>query len=77
MKVNLGSGFEFESFELEQAKEAEQLATETNGSVYSWKTIGNSNWLERGLSIADVLALTVLPKESPDWIELPNDEENE
>ncbi len=75
MKVNLGDGFEFESFELEQARDAELLAADTNGHVYSWKTIGNANWLEKGLSIANVLAITVLPKDSPDWIDLPDDAE--
>lgn len=76
MKVNLGDGFEFETFELEQASEAEHLAAETNSSVYSWKTIGNSNWLVKGLSIADILAITVLPKDSPEWIDLPDDRED-
>jgi hypothetical protein len=73
MKVNLGNGFEFETFELEQAREAEQLAAKKNGYVYSWKTIGSSNWLEKGLSITDVLAIMVLPKDAPDWIDLPDD----
>lgn len=77
MKVNLGDDFQFETFELEQAKEAEQLAAETNGSVYSWKTIGKSNWLVKGLAIADVLAITVLPNGSSDWIDLPDDKEDE
>ncbi|MFZ5858562.1 MAG: hypothetical protein ACOYZ6_17175 [Chloroflexota bacterium] len=75
MKVNLGDGFEFETFELEQARDAIQLATETKGSVYSWKTIGNSNWLEKGLSITDVLAITVLPKGFPESLDLPDDED--
>lgn len=75
MKVNLGNGFEFETFELEQAGQAEQLAAETNGAVYSWKTTGSSNWLEKGLSIVDVLGITVLPKDAPEWIDLPDDED--
>lgn len=77
MKVNLGDGFEFETFELEEAGDAEHVAAETNGVIYSWKTAGNLNWLEKGLSIVDVLGIIVLPKGSPDWIDLPNDGEDE
>lgn len=75
MKVNLGNGFEFETFELKQGGQAEKLAAETNGAVYSWKATGSSNWLEKGLSIVDVLGITVLPKDTPEWIDLPDDEE--
>jgi hypothetical protein len=75
MNVNLGNGFEFETFELEQAGQAEKLAAETNGAVYSWKAAGSSNWLEKGLSIVDILGITVLPKDAPEWIDLPDDEE--
>jgi hypothetical protein len=75
VKINLGNSIEFDLFQIEESQKAKQLALRTNGVVYSWKTVGESNWLERGVSIADVLGLTILPKESPDWIDLPNDKE--
>jgi hypothetical protein len=74
MKVSLDGTFEFEFFEIEELKSAEQYAEKINGLVYSWKTIGYSNWLEKGLSVTDVLGLAVLPSDSPDWIDLPDDE---
>ena len=75
MKINLGDNFEFELFQLEEIESVEQLAKETNGSIYSWKTVGDANWLEKGISVADVLGITVLSSELPDWINLPDDEE--
>jgi hypothetical protein len=73
MKASLDGVFEFEFFELEDLKNAEQYAKKIGGSIYSWKTIGYSNWLEKRLSIADVFGLAVLPKDLPDWIDLPDD----
>jgi len=73
MKISLDGALEFEFFELEDSKKAEQFSESTDGEVYSWKTIGYSNWLEKRSSITDVLGLAVLPKGLPDWIELPDD----
>jgi hypothetical protein len=73
MIVNLGNGIEFECFQIENARNVEKLAQETNGVVYSWITEGHFNWLERGYSIIDVLGLTILPAGLPDEIDLPND----
>ncbi len=73
MKISLGDVLGFEFFELEELKTAEQFAERIDGSIYSWKSIGHSNWLEKRLSVADVLGLAVLPKDLPDWIELPDD----
>jgi hypothetical protein len=75
MKVSLEENLEFEFFQIEELKSAEQYAKEINGSIYSWKTTGKSNWLEKNLSIVDVLGLAVLPKNLPDWIDLPDDGE--
>jgi len=61
MKVNLGNEFEFECFEIEDAQYVERLAEELKGSVYSWKTVGYANWLQKGFSVVDVLGLTILP----------------
>ena len=80
MKVSLDGNVDFEFFEIEELKSAEQYAELIDGSIYSWKTIGYSNWLEKRLSVADVLGLAVLQKGLPDWIDLPNDamdDENE
>ena len=75
MKVSLDGKFEFEFFQIEELQNAEQYAEEIDGSIYSWKTTGNSNWLEKRLSVADVLGLVVLPKNMPEWIDLPEDGE--
>jgi hypothetical protein len=74
MKVNLGNGFEFECFEIEEAQDVERLAKETVGSVFSWKIEGRYNWLQKGFTVVDVLGLTILPKGLPDVIDLPDDE---
>lgn len=75
MKVSLVEDLEFEFFQIEELKNAKQYAKEVDGSIYSWKTIGKSNWLEKRLSVVDVLGLAVLPKNLPDWINLPDDGE--
>lgn len=75
MKVSLEENLEFEFFQIEELKSAEQYSKEINGSIYSWKTTGKSNWLEKNLSVVDVLGLAVLPKNLPDWIDLPDDGE--
>ena len=73
MKVILGSQVEFEFFQIEEAQDAETLAKTMNGEVYSWKTEGISNWLEKGYSVVDTLGLVVLSKGLPNQIALPND----
>jgi hypothetical protein len=75
MKVNLGKDFEFECFQIQEARDVERLAEESNSSVYSWKTVGNANWLQKGFTVVDVLGLTILPKGLPDLIDLPDDDE--
>lgn len=77
MKVSPDGIFEFELFELEDLKNAEQYAEKIDGSIYSWKTIGYSNWLEKRLSNVDVLGLAVLPNGLPDWIDLPDDKKED
>ncbi|MBK9780266.1 MAG: hypothetical protein IPP55_09485 [Anaerolineales bacterium] len=73
MKISLDGALEFEFFELEDVKKAEQFAENIDGVIYSWKVIGYSNWLEKRLSVADVLGLAVLPKGLSDWIDLHDD----
>lgn len=77
MKAYPDGIFEFELFELEDLKNAKEYAEKINGSIYSWKTIGYSNWLEKRLSNVDVLGFVVLPKGMPDWIGLPEDAKEE
>lgn len=76
MKVNLSLQMELDLFQLEEAKLAERLAQRSKSNLYSWKTSGNQNWLERGLSLTDVLGIVVLPSGLPDIIDMPNDVEN-
>lgn len=76
MKVTLGNSYEFEFFQIEDFEKARQYAERVDGSIYSWKTTGKSNWLEKRLSISDVLGLAVLPKDLPDWIDLPDDKDS-
>jgi hypothetical protein len=75
MKIHLSDEIEFECFEIEDACNAEKLAKETDGVIYSWKTEGCTNWLEKGVSVVDVLGLTMLPNNLPNEIDLPDDEE--
>lgn len=60
-------------YDLEQHADAEACAESSGGQVFSWKTTGRSNWLEKGFSVVDVLALVVLPAGLPDTIDMPQD----
>lgn len=74
MRQTIYLSFDVEFFNIEQIAEAEQKAIETNGDLYSWKTSGISNWLEKGLSLSDVLGLLIIPREFPEQIDLLDDE---
>ena len=73
MQIKLELKLDAEFYQLEDVRQAEKLAEETDQKIYCWKTTGHSNWLERDLSITDVLGLVVLPKSLPDTIEMPDD----
>ena len=73
MRIVLRNQIESDFFHLEDARQAEQLAAKGESQVYCWKTSGRSNWLERGLSISDVLGLVILPKGLSEIIEMPDD----
>jgi len=60
-------------FMLEEARKAHELAECTENVVYSWKTSGHSNWLEKGGSLVDVLGFVVLPHGLPPIIEMADD----
>lgn len=66
-----------ELFDVLEEDKASEFAERTNGEVYSWKTIGRSNWLEHGYRRVDTLALVVIPKSLPHKIELADDIEEE
>lgn len=74
IKQSIYLKFETEAFNTDEVREAQELANETNGVLYCWKTSGTENWLERGLSKSDVLAIVVLPRKLPKQIDMPDDE---
>ncbi len=74
MNVNLGGGIKFECFQIEDARDAEKLAQEIDGVVYSWKTEGRFNWLEKGFSVVDTFGLAIISQGLPNKIDLPDDE---
>lgn len=73
MKITLPLHLELEMFQLEEVERAEQKAEESNSLLYSWKTSGSENWLERGLSVTDVLGIIILPRGLPDVLDMPDD----
>jgi len=73
MKVVLPIESETTLFDLEEVAMAEEVARNLDGEIYCWKTVGVHNWLERGLSVVDVLGLLVLSKALPLIIEMPDD----
>ncbi len=73
MQLSLLIELDAHFFDRDESEQAESLAKSTNGAIYSWKTVGCSNWLERGYSCADVLGMVVLPKSLPDYIDMPDD----
>lgn len=77
IKQTIYLAFEVEIFDTEEICKAERKTLETNGALYCWKTSGNSNWLEKGLSFSDVLGVIVLPNNLPEQIEMLDDEETE
>lgn len=66
MKVVFSQNLSFDIFDIESANDVYILAAKNNGVVYSWKTEGKYNWLEKGFHVVDVLGLTILPEGLPD-----------
>lgn len=73
INISLSIYIDAEVFQIEEISEVQHLAAETHSQVYSWKTIGRSNWLDRGMSISDVLGLVILPQGLPDYMEMADD----
>ncbi len=76
IKQSLYLNFDLEVFNTDEVNEAQQAASELGGVLYCWKTSGTSNWLEKGLSLSDVLGVVVLPQGLPNQIDMPDDEES-
>ena len=74
MRVVLELEIETEFFDIEEAAEADALAISRDGRVYTWKTVGRHNWLERGFSLVDSAGLVVLPVLLPDRIKMCDDQ---
>lgn len=77
MKQTIYLSFDVEFFNTEEIAKAERKAIETNGELYSWKTSGIFNWLEKGLSISDVLGIVILPQKLPEQIDLLSDKDED
>jgi hypothetical protein len=75
MIMNLILDYPF--FELEEWSDAVRTAEASDSAVYSWKSVGISNWLERVISNVDTIGLVVLPKSLPEHIEMPDDWDDE
>ncbi len=75
MKLTLGLLIDAECFDTSEIENAEQLAESTGGHVYTWKTVGRRNWLERGYRIVDAIGLVVLPDVVPDKVKMLDDSE--
>lgn len=58
-------------------EKADDTAKRLNGTVYSWKTTGKSNWLEKGYRSVDTIGLAILPAVLPESIEMLDDEAEE
>lgn len=72
-KLSFALDLKLELFQLEELPRARALAESANGVLYCWKTTGIFNWLEKGISLCDVLGIVILPKDLPEQIDLPND----
>ena len=75
MTTTLTLEIEMESplFQTTQPQEAEDYAKQHACNVYTWKTTGRTNWLEKGFAKSDTLALVALPNNLPDTIHMPDD----
>jgi hypothetical protein len=58
------------------AAEAQTLADERGGVVYTWQCFGTlrENWLRRGATKVDALCYTVLPADAPESVRLADDD---
>ncbi len=77
IKQRICLSFDLEVFSTDEVHKARQVASESRGVLYCWKTSEVFNWLEKGLSVSDVLSIVVLPRGLPEQIDMPDDEKND
>ena len=77
MEVELAVYLDVDFYEIEEWKKAVEVAHESNRSLYTWKTSGRANWVERGMSNVDALGLVLLPAGMPEYLEMANDPEDD
>ncbi len=73
MRVALEPIVTTDFYQPEEWRLARSAARTNRTSIYSWKTSGRANWLERGYSCVDCLGLVELPQGLPDEVPMPND----
>ncbi|GEM_PF-1441247 len=73
MRVALEPIVTTDFYHLEEWRLARSAARRNCTSIYSWKTTGRANWLERGYSCVDCLGFVELPQGLPDQIPMPDD----
>lgn len=73
MLIPLTINLEKEFFQLEELESAQAIAERNGGVIYSWKTTGRANWLEKCISVVDVLGLIVLPDGLSSVIDMVDD----
>ena len=73
MTLTLPIHLEADCFDTSQAELAGRTAQQKSMEIYSWKTSGKSNWLEKGFQRSDVLNLVLLPQGLPGTIDMPDD----
>ena len=61
------------TFPTTEPQEAQAYIDQHGGSIYTWKTLGDQNWLEKGFARSDTLAFVVIPESLPDTIQMPPD----
>lgn len=73
MQVTLPMLLDVQMYQLEEHNEVVRIAIKQSSTIYSWKTLGKDNWLEKGISLIDTLGLIILPKGLPDVINMADD----
>ena len=72
MSTKRNAPLDLELYQLEELEQAALRAEMENSCLYSYKSSGHQNWLERGLFASDALGIVVLPQGLPDVISLQN-----
>ncbi len=73
IRLTVRAEIDAELFDTNEYDRVQAIVKHSNGVVYTWKTTGHFNWLERGYKLADRLGFLVLPKQLPETIDLDDD----